>query len=146
MKIPLPGPGQPIDTVYLYKIVEAINDLSNVVTSATFNYTTVDTAEAGRQSIKTSQAKIFGGSVNLVSNESVIKDSAKTWYIDLPPGFKYAPNAVATVVNRGATVVGNSVLVTITNVTKSRIDGTAKFLSGGIASVQINVQAVGVPE
>lgn len=146
MKIPLPSPGQPIDTVYLYKIVEAINHLSNAVTTATFNYTTVDTVEAGRQSTKTSHAKVFGGSVNLASNESVIKDSAKTWYIDLPPGFKYAPNVVASAVNKGATIVGNSVLVTVTNVSKNRVDGTAKFLSGGVASVQINVQAIGVPE
>lgn len=146
MKIPLPGRGQPIDTDYLYRVVESINELWNKVSTALYNYTTVDTAEAGRQSTQTSQSMIFASSVRVVANEYVVKDTFKTWYIDLPPGFKYAPNVTCAVVNRGTSTTGNDVLPTITNVTKNRIDGTVKFLSSGTASININITAIGIPE
>lgn len=146
MKIPLPERGQPIDVVYLYKLAEAVNDLNNAITQSTFHYLVIDTVEAGRQSVQTAQASVFAGSVRVVANEYVVKDTSKTWYIDLPPGFKYAPSVTCSVVNRGTSTTGNDVLPTITSVTKSRVDGTVKFLSSGIASVTINVQAIGIPE
>lgn len=146
MKIPLPERGQPIDVVYLYQLATVVNELANQVSSATFNYTIVDTIEAGRQSAQTGQAMIFAGSVQIVANEYVVKDTSRTWYVDLPPGFKYAPNVTCAVVNKGTSTTGNDVLPTITNVTKSRVDGTVKFLSSGAASVGINIIAIGIPE
>lgn len=146
MKIPLPERGQPIDAVYLYKIAEAVNDLANQVTSATFNFTTIETVEAGTQSVKTGHAMIHAGTVRVVANEYVVKDAGKTWHLDLPPGFKYAPSVTATVVNKGTSTTGNDVMCTITNVTKNRVDGTVKFMSSGTASVNINVHAIGIPE
>lgn len=146
MKIPLPARGQPIDAVYLHTIATAVNELANQVSSATFNFTTVDTPEAGRQAVQTAQAMIHAGSVRVTSNEHVIRDTGKQWHIDLPPGFKFAPSVTATVVNVGATTTGNDVTCTVTNVTKSRVDGTIKFASSGTASIDINVQAIGIPE
>lgn len=146
MRIPLPERGQPIDALYLYKIVEALNQLSTAVSSVSFNHTIVDTTEAGRQSVQTGQAMLYGGETRLVSREYVVKDTSKTWHIDLPPGFKYAPKVTCSVVNKGTTTTGNDVIPTITNVTKSRVDGTAKFLSSGTASVTIAITAIGIPE
>ena len=56
-KIPLPDRGQPLDVTYIYQIANAINDLSNSISSATDSYTSIQTLDAGIQSIKTSQAK-----------------------------------------------------------------------------------------
>jgi hypothetical protein len=46
-RIPLPERGQPLDVPYIYKLVETVNKLSTEVSSATFNYTTVDTVGSG---------------------------------------------------------------------------------------------------
>ena len=146
MRIPLPQRGQPIDVTYLNSLATAVNDLANQVNASTYNYTTIDTVEAGRQSIQTAQAMIFAGKVSVVSNEYVVKDTEKSWYIDLPPGFKYAPNVTTSVINTGSSTTGNLVVCTITNVSKSRVDGRVKYLSSGTASVAINVQAIGIPE
>ena len=146
MRIPLPQRGQPIDVTYLNSLATAINDLANQFNASTYNYTTIDTVEAGRQSTQTAQAMIFAGRVSVVSNEYVVKDTEKSWYIDLPPGFKYAPNVTTSVINTGSSTTGNLVVCTITNVSKSRVDGRVKYLSSGTASVAINVQAIGIPE
>ena len=145
MKIPLPERG-PIDDTYLYKLVEAVNDIDNTITRSTYNYATVDTTEAGRQNVQTGHTELFATSIKLVLNEYVVKDTSKTWYIDLPPGYKYAPIVTATPVNKGTTTTGNDVMVTVTNVTKYRVDGIAKFTSSGNASVYLNILVVGIPE
>ena len=62
-KVPLPERGQPLDVTYVYQLANAINDLSTQVSSATYNYTTVETISAGKQSIKTSEARMIGGYV-----------------------------------------------------------------------------------
>lgn len=147
MRLQLPQQGQPIDVQYLYTIVEAVNSLAESMVSVTHShYTTIDTAEAGRQSVKTSQAMIYGGVTQLVTNEDVVSNTSKTWHVELPPGFKYSPRVTCSVINRGTSSVGNDVVLAITNVSKDRIDGTAKFLSSGVASVSVSVIAVGIPE
>ncbi len=42
-KVPLPERGQPLDVTYIYQLADALNDVSTQVSSATYNYTTVDT-------------------------------------------------------------------------------------------------------
>ena len=146
MKIPLPDRGQPLDVAYMYQLADSINALYNQIATTTYNYLTIDTAEAGRQSVQTGRSMIHAGTVKVASNEYIVKDATKAWHIDLPPGFKYAPNVTATVINKGASAIGSDVIVTVTNVTASRVDGMVKFLSSGTLSVNVNVQAIGVPE
>ena len=146
MRVPLPQRGQPLDVTYINSLVTAINDITNAVAQTTYNFTTVDTSEAGRQSIQTGQSMIFAGATTVSANEYVVKDAEKTWYVDLPVGFKYAPNVVPAVVNTGSSTTGNNVVCTITNVTKSRVDGRIKYLSSGTASVSVNIHAIGIPE
>ena len=57
----VPERGQPLDVSTISQIVNAINTLSTSVTSSTYKYVTVDTQGAGKQSVKTSDAKIIGG-------------------------------------------------------------------------------------
>ena len=67
-KVPLPERGQPLDVTYIYQLADTINDLSTQVSSATSNYTTVDTVSAGKQSVKTSEARMIGGYVEVANN------------------------------------------------------------------------------
>jgi len=77
--IPLPNKGQPLDVAYLYQLAQALNKLSDQVSSATYNYTTIDTASAGPQSIKTSEVRMVGGSVVVASDSTVTASTTKSF-------------------------------------------------------------------
>jgi len=144
-RIPLPERGQPLDVTYIYQLANAVNDVATQVSSATYNYTTVKTREASDQSIKTSDARVVAGFVDVVNNENVIAGTTKTFSYDYPSDFKYAPIATATPVNTGNTPVGNEVSIVLTSITTSRVDGIIKFNSTGTLSVSINLLIVGIP-
>lgn len=144
-KVPLPERGIPLDVTYMYQLANAVNDISTQVSSATYNYTTVKTRDAGDQSIKTSEARIVAGFIDIVNNENVLAGNTKTFSYDYPSDFKYAPIAIATPVNTGNTPVGNDVSIVLTSVTTSRVDGVIKFASTGVLSVSINLMVVGIP-
>ena len=111
-KVPLPERGQPLDVTYLYSLVEAVNDLSTQVSSATYNYTTVDTVSAGAQNVKTSETRIIGGYVEVANNSTVSAGNEKTFTYDFSD-FKYSPIVSATAVNIGQTPAGQNVNVTV---------------------------------
>ena len=144
-KVPLPERGIPLDVTYMYQLANAVNDISTQVSSATYNYTTVKTRDAGDQSIKTSEARIVAGFIDIVNNENVLAGNTKTFSYDYPSDFKYAPIAIATPVNTGNTPVGNDVSIVLTSVTTSRVDGVIKFASTGVLSVSINLIIIGIP-
>jgi len=54
-KVPLPERGQPLDVTYIYQLAETVNDLATQVSSATYNYTTINNGISGAQSVKTSE-------------------------------------------------------------------------------------------
>jgi len=126
-KVPLPERGQPLDLTYIYQLVDTVNDLSTQVSSATYNYTTVDTISAGKQSIKTSEARVVGGYVEVANNSTVSAGNEKTFSYDFPSDFKYAPIASATAVNIGNTPAGQNVNVILKSVTTSRVEGIVRF-------------------
>ncbi len=144
-KIPLPDRGQPLDVTYIYQMANAINEMSNEVSSATYNYTTIATRDAGEQSIQTRAAKIVGGFVDITTNDQVSAGDTKPWSFSYSADFKYPPIATATVVNRGTSDVGDDVTVVIRSVTTSRIEGIVRFNSGGQATTSVNILAIGIP-
>lgn len=144
-KVPLPERGIPLDVTYLYQMANAINDLASQISSAVYNYTTIKTREASDQSIKTSEARVVAGYVDVVNNENVIAGTTKPFNYEYPSDFKYAPIATATPVNTGQTTVGNDVSIVITSITTSRVDGIIKFASTGTMSVSVNLLIVGIP-
>ena len=144
-KVPLPERGQPLDVTYIYQLAEAVNDLSTQVSSATYNYTTIDTVSAGKQNIKTSEARVIGGYKEVTNNTSVTASYEQTFSYDFPSDFKYSPIVTATPVNFGNTAAGQDVSVVIKTVTTSRIDGVVKFNVGGTASVGVNLIVIGIP-
>jgi hypothetical protein len=144
-KIPLPDRGQPLDVTYIYQIANAINDVSNEISSATYNYTTISTRDAGEQSIQTRAAKMIGGFVDITTDDRVSAGDTKPWSFYYQADFKYPPIVTATVVNRGTSDVGDNVTVVIRSVTTSRIEGIVRFNSGGQATTTVNVIAIGIP-
>jgi hypothetical protein len=144
-KVPLPERGQPLDVTYIYQLADAVNNLSTQVSSATYNYTTVDTVSAGKQNIKTSEARFVAGYIEVANNSTVTASSEKTFSYDFPSDFKYAPIVTATPVNFGNTAAGQDVSIVLKTVTTSQIQGIVKFGVGGTASVAVNLIIVGIP-
>jgi hypothetical protein len=144
-KVPLPERGQPLDVTYIYQLADTINDLSTQVSSATYNYTTVDTVSAGKQSVKTSEARMIGGYVEVANNSTVSAGNEKTFSYDFPSDFKYQPIATATPVNIGNTPAGQNVSIILKTVTTSRIEGIVRFGASGDLSLAVNLIILGIP-
>jgi hypothetical protein len=144
-KVPLPERGQPLDVPYLYKLVDTVNQLSTEVSSATYNYTTIDTVSAGKQSIKTSEVRMIGGFVEVANNSTVTAASEKSFSYDFPTDFKYQPIATATPVNTGNTPAGQNVSVILKTVTTSKVEGIVRFGASGDLSLAINLIIIGIP-
>ncbi len=144
-KVPLPERGQPLDVTYIYQLAETVNELATQVSSATYNYTTVDTVSAGKQSVKTSEARMIGGYVEVANNSTVSAGNEKTFSYDFPSDFKYQPIATATPVNIGNTPAGQNVSVILKTVTTSRVEGIVRFGASGDLSLAVNLIILGIP-
>lgn len=144
-KVPLPERGQPLDVTYIYQLADAMNTLSTQVSSATYNYTTVDAGTAGPQSIKTSEARMIGGYASVASSTVVSAAQEVAFSYIFAGDFKYAPIVTATPVNISGTPAGQNVSIILTNVSTSRVDGIAKFGVAGDASVGVNLIILGIP-
>jgi hypothetical protein len=143
-KIPLPERGQPIDVSYIYQITNAVNQLSDKITTTSFNYTTIDTPSSGKQNVKTSEARFLGGSIN-VEGTSVVAESTKSFTYPYSGNFKYTPVATATIVNKGLTPAGDDATVVITSIDANSLSGLVKFRKAGNVSVAVNLIIVGIP-
>lgn len=139
-KVPLPERGQPLDVTYLYQLAEAVNDISTQVSSATYNYTTVN-----QENVKTSEARIFAFYKEVYNNATVTAGQEQADFVSYS-NFKYTPVITATVSNISGTSSGSNTTVVLKSVTNSRVDFVVKFGESGVASVGVNVIAVGVPD
>jgi hypothetical protein len=143
--LPIPERGQPLDVTYIYQIVKAINDLSVQVSPSTYKYVTIDTPNAGKQSVKASEARVIGGYVQVTTSTNQTAGSSQPFSYDFSSEFKFVPVVTATPVNVGNTDAGKDVTVTLKSVSTSKVEGTVKFNSGGDTSVGINLVIIGIP-
>ena len=144
--LPVPERGQPLDVTYIYQIVKAVNDLSTQASTSINKYVTVDTPNAGKQSVKTSEARVIGGYVRVTNGETQTAGSALPFSYSFPTEFKFTPIVTATPMNNAiASTAGNDVVVTLSSVTTSSIEGSVKFNVGGVSSVGVNLIAIGIP-
>ena len=144
-KLPVPERGQPLDVAYIYQIVRAINEISENLISRVGRYTTVDT-NAGQQNIRTSDARIVAGYINVVNNSTTSADGEGSFSYNFDD-FSYAPVVTATPILLGdeGTESGKDVTVVLTKITTNRVEGIVKFNTIGIASVGVNLSIIGVP-
>lgn len=145
-KVPLPDRGQPLDVTYMYQLANAINDVSDSVSTATSKYATIDTRQVGKQTFKIPDIRIYAGYVD-VSNAQTV---TATQVIDAPNqdfgvSFKYPPIVVASIVNNNTQTAGNSATVIVSSVSTTSASFRVRFDTAGEASVGINYIAIGVP-
>ncbi len=145
-KVPLPERGQPLDLSYIYQLANSINEIASELSPRVGRYTTIETVSAGQQSVRTSDARIVGGYV-LVSNNSTTSPDSETTFSYPFSDFQYVPIVTASpILTAGSTTdSGKDVSVILTQVTTNRVDGVVKFNTIGIASVGVNILAVGIP-
>jgi len=144
--LPVPERGQPLDVTYIYQIVKAVNDLSTASSTSINKYVTVDTPNAGKQSVKTSEARVIGGYVSVTKGDNQTAGSTKDFSYSFPTEFKFVPVVTATPVSTGtASDAGKDVVVTLSSITTSGLEGSVKFNLGGITNVGVNFIAIGIP-
>jgi hypothetical protein len=145
-KIPTPDRGQPLDVSYIYQIVDAVNDISSQVSSATYKYASIGTS-AGPENVLITDTKVVAGTVDIYSTLT-----------DVTPGltvdksfsfssgeFKYPPIVTATPVLTSQSQSGSNLSVTIKQVTTSRAELSVTFFGTGKAALKLNVIAIGIP-
>jgi hypothetical protein len=142
MKIPLPERGQPIDLAYLYQIANAINDLSNQITTSNTT-SVVNNGINLREDVSTNNLRFFATTKNIqVGNVSA--GSSESWSADFSPDFLYVPVVTATVQNNTSSTAGDNITLVLKNITTSRVDGNVRYNAGGSIDININVIAIGV--
>jgi hypothetical protein len=145
-KIPLPERGQPIDVSYIYQITNAVNQLSDQTSTTGYNSTKIDVPSIGPQSIKTSEARVIGGRIEVRSNSTQTADSTVTFRYAYDGDFKYTPIATATVVNTGGVgTAGDAATVVLTSIDANGLTGLVRFDKSGIASTTVNLIIIGIP-
>jgi hypothetical protein len=145
-KVPLPERGQPIDLAYIYQLASGINDLATQLSPTTNRFTTIDTTSAGRQSVRTSDARIVGGFVTVSNSSSTTPDGEGQFSYNFSD-FAYVPVVTATpiLIEDANTQAGKDINVVITRVTTNRVEGVVRFNTIGVTTVGINLIAVGIP-
>ena len=145
-KIPLPARGQPLDLSYIYQLASTVNELANQLSPTTGRYTSIDTASAGTQSVRTSDARIVGGYLTVTNSSTTSPDGEGTFSYNFSD-FAYAPVVTATpiLIDEAATESGKDIAVVLTKVTNNRVEGIVKFNTIGVASVGLNLVIVGIP-
>jgi hypothetical protein len=144
-KVPLPERGQPLDVAYIGQLSTAINQLSDQVSSATYNYTTIDTVSSGKQNIKTSEARIVGGYVTVSTDSTVTASQTKSFTYTFASDYKYTPIVTASPINSGKTAAGENVTVVLTDVTRSSVTGFVRYNANGQVSTIVNLIIIGIP-
>jgi hypothetical protein len=145
-KIPLPERGQPLDLSYIYQVANAVNELSSQLSPTTGRYTSIDTASAGQQSVRTSDARIVGGYVTVTNSSTTSPDGEGTFSYNFSD-FNYAPVVTATpiLIDQNSTESGKDISIVLTKVTNNRVEGIVRFNTIGVASVGVNLLMVGIP-
>lgn len=145
-KIPLPERGQPLDLSYIYQLANTINELATQLSPTTGRYTSIDTASAGQQNVRTSDARIVGGYVTVTNSSTTSPDGEGSFSYNFSD-FAYAPVVTATplLIDESSTDSGKDIAVVLTKVTNNRVEGIVKFNTIGVASVGINLLMVGIP-
>jgi len=144
--LPVPERGQPLDVTYIYNIVKTINDISNQLgNTSQYKFLTIDTPNEGKQSTKTSEARIIGGYVQVGGGSSQTAGSTQPFSYSFSNEFKFAPIVTVTPVNTGNTDAGKDVSVSILSISPSKVEGTVKFNVGGDVAIGLNLIIVGIP-
>lgn len=145
-KIPTPDRGQPLDVSYIYQIVDAVNDISSQVSSATYKYASIGTS-SGPENVLITDTKVVAGTVDIYSTlTDVTPGLTVDKSFNFSAGeFKYPPIVTATPVLTSQSQSGSNLSVTVKQVTTSRVELSVTFFGTGKAALKLNVIAIGIP-
>lgn len=144
-RIPPPEPGQPLDVSYISQIVKAVNDLSVQLSPTTNKNFLVDTVGQQANGTRTSEMKVIGHYVEVVTSANQAIGSQQPFGWSFPAEFKFTPLVVATPINVGQTDAGKNVSVVLKTVSTSRVDGIVNFNANGNVTIGVNLLIVGIP-
>jgi hypothetical protein len=144
--VPLPDRGQPLDVTFIYGLANEINKIADNISTATYNYTTIDIRGIGKRDVKNNNAKFFAGYIDVINNETVTANTSRQFTLNFDSDFKYPPVVIAAAVNTGTSDVGNDVFAVINSVSTSSVTGVVRFNSSGSkVGVAVNIIAIGIP-
>jgi len=148
-KLSPPDRGQPLDLSYIRQIVSAINDLSNELSPEVANSTSIDTISGStidKKTVRTANSRIVGG------YKTVSYDSSKTPNSEVPFEYRYSDFKLPPIVTvtpllePNATLASKDITVVLTTVATDHVAGIVRFNSQGVATVGMNIIAVGIPK
>ena len=143
-KLTVPQRGQPLDVYYMYQLVETVNQLSDIVGTnqsvAQFKNDKLGTSK----SIGTGRASIVGITAVVASSKDITATDNQVPFA-VTYNFKYPPIVVATPFDTGNTPAGKNVSVVITQVSATTASFLVRFNTTGVATVDVNVLAIGIP-
>jgi hypothetical protein len=140
-KVPsLPSNGQPIDTQYLYQIVDSLisinGELASTGTSQVQSYTNQAITD------KTNNFKIQAKVVNAVNAATVTKASSTTGQIAFNTQFGNTPVVTASLISRSSSTVRSR--LTITGVDTSAVYYKIDYEDQGNVTLDVSIIAVGI--
>lgn len=144
-ELPIPQRGQPLDVSYISSIVTTVNQLLRQSSPTSSNNTKIvgTTTPRTEYAVPTPGASIYGETVNVTNAATTTAGGEIPFKVNF--SFKYPPIVVATPWNKGGTEAGKNVSIYLTNVTTSEANLVAKFASNGVATIDVNVLVIGIP-
>jgi hypothetical protein len=139
-KVPsLPSNGQPIDTQYIYDIVNSLISINSEL--ASYGSSSIRSEKTVSKS-KTNSISFDAQTVTAVSSGSEVKKGeSKTGSVSFSTFFNKTPVVTATLVAKGTTTV--KATVTITAVDTTSVYYKIDFDSSGKTTLDLNIIAIG---
>jgi|688.fasta_scaffold10032_2 hypothetical protein len=144
-KLIVPQRGQPLDVSYMYDIVQALNELQDQVGSSIQDVLVVVDETNKSRSTKMNRSAAFGVTAPVITATSVELNKTYPVTVSFEVKFNSKPIVVATPNNIGGTEPGKSANVVITKITNNSAEFLVSFTTAGLATVSLNVLAMGIP-
>lgn len=140
-KVPsLPSNGQPIDTQYIYDIVNSLISINSEL--ASYGNSNIKIAGQNTAKTKTNSISFDAQTVTVVPSGSTVKKGvAKTGQISFATFFNKTPVVTATIVSKSTSTV--KATVTITAVDTTSIYYKIDFDADGVTTLDLNIIAIG---
>lgn len=145
MTIELPNRGQAIDSTYLLKLINTVNELEAKVTSRPNNLSSVYVRSDNKASQSKSSDLLFAAVQTKVTNSNTTAITEISQRVSFETSFKNPPIVTATIeVPIGTSITNKNISVYVSEVESSSANITVKFGTVDSSSVLVNVIAIGL--
>jgi len=135
----LPSNGQPIDTQYLYDIVNSLISINGEISSV--GSSQLQTYNGNPITKNTNNLKFQARTVNIVNSSPVTKNNPSTGQISFNTQYNQTPIVTATLVSRNSSTV--KATLTITGVDTSAVYYRVDYENNGTTTLDVNIIAIG---